>query len=73
MNTSLQDGSLCCNVQYNTAFYSEKDINEFMDKFREAVNKIANYCFNFDDNIYSASDFDNTMDNEDFANLLDLI
>ena len=73
LNMSLQNGSLYSNVQYNTAFYCENDINELMDKFREAVNKIANYCLNINDNVYSASDFDNTMDNEDFANLLDLI
>ena len=76
LNVSLQFGVLRTNVQYNTRFYAKEDIEILFDEFKTALIDIIGYCMRMkdeDESVYSASDFDSSMDNDDFENLLDFI
>ena len=72
-NVSLQNGVLRVNIQYNSEFYSKNEIEILFENFRRALNDISDYCLSMDDSVFTASDFDSSMDNDDFENLLDLI
>ncbi|MEE1281141.1 MAG: condensation domain-containing protein, partial [Acutalibacteraceae bacterium] len=72
-NGSISNGELFFKASYNSAVYSSDDMLDFINCFKNTINELSNFCINYDESVYTASDFDNSMDNDDFANLLDML
>ncbi|MCQ2515209.1 MAG: condensation domain-containing protein, partial [Ruminococcus sp.] len=73
LNGSISNGVLFFNLSYNSAVYEFEAMNRLANLFKNSLIELSDFCINYDENVYTASDFDNSMDNDDFANLLDML
>ncbi|MEE1281151.1 MAG: condensation domain-containing protein, partial [Acutalibacteraceae bacterium] len=60
-------------ISYNSSKYSKKTIMNLSEYFKESLKKITDLCLNKNDTVYTASDFDSSLDMDDFGDILGII
>ncbi|MEE1282733.1 MAG: condensation domain-containing protein, partial [Acutalibacteraceae bacterium] len=64
---------LTFNIAYNAEKYSVDTIKEFVEEFRSSLLRLADYCNGYEDTMFTASDFSDDLDSDEFDSILDLL
>ena len=73
INGSVSNGILSFNISYDKNLYSDSGVKMFAQHFHDTLVEIGEYCVNKDETVITASDFDSSMDEEDFEGIVDLL
>ncbi|MCQ2515161.1 MAG: condensation domain-containing protein, partial [Ruminococcus sp.] len=72
-NGLLLGDVLTFNVAYNAQKYSHNTVAEFVNEFHNSLVELADYCNGYEDTMFTASDFSDDLDNDEFDSILDLL
>ena len=73
VNGAIGNGQLSFSVSYNSGKLSDSDINDLCGYFRKYLLELAEYCDGYGSTMYTASDFSDDLDSEDYDSILDLL
>lgn len=74
VNGSISSGTLILDVTYNAYAYSDIEIDGLVEKFKEEIMHICNYCCGIEETVTTASDIGaGDMDTDELSALLDLL